>query len=54
MRGFQSGYKSEDILSIPNLHLKTTYVLAPATTEQVLTFIKKKLIKFSVGTKHSI
>ena len=53
MRGFQNFQKSEDIFSIPDFLLKTMYVLAPVTIEQISTFIKK-LIKLSVETMNSI
>ena len=41
MRGFQNCQKSEDIFSIQDFPLKTMYVIAPVTIEQIITFIKK-------------
>ena len=53
MSGLQNCHNSKDIFSIPDFPLKTIFVLAPFTNEQILTFIKK-LIKLSVRTMHSI
>ena len=41
MRDFKKWHNSEDIFSIADFSLKTMYVLAPVTIEQILTFTKK-------------
>ena len=53
MRGFLNCRNSEDIFSIPDFPLKSMYVLASVTVEQIFTFIKK-WIKLSAETKHTI
>ena len=42
MRDFQNFQMSEVIFSILDFSLKTMYVLAPITIEQILTFIKNE------------